>query len=209
MTSAVGTRREYDVTHLTHVLRRGLVLGLFTSVIVVLLSFITRYTAPPIETVLGGIVLLAGFVGVTALPGTWTGARTIEGIAGAAGIGLLATVVFMLVDVALLQPLGMWTNRWREIGGGSNWWYHPVWWMAGTLLPWLGALILANRAARGRAATVLGVMLPVLVIAVLCAVIGILLRFPGANWNLSTFGIAFLPGLIIAAVLSAVGRARP
>ena len=209
MTSAVDTRREYDVTHLRHVLRRGLVLGLFTSVIVVLMSFITRYTAPPVETVLGGLVLLVGLAGVIALPGIWTGARTIEGIAGAAGIGLFATVVFMLVDVALLQPLGMWTNRWREIGGGSNWWYHPVWWMAGTLLPWLGAMILANRAARGRSASVIGIMLPVLLAAAVLAVLGVLLGFPGACWNLSTFGIAFLPGLILAAFLSAAGRARP
>lgn len=209
MTSAVDTRREYDVTHLRHVLRRGLVLGLFTSVIVVLMSFITRYTAPPVETVLGGLVLLVGLAGVIALPGIWTGARTIEGIAGAAGIGLFATVVFMLVDVALLQPLGMWTNRWREIGGGSNWWYHPVWWMAGTLLPWLGAMILANRAARGRSASVIGIMLPVLLAAAVLAVLGVLLGFPGAGWNLSTFGIAFLPGLILAAFLSAAGRARP
>ncbi len=209
MTSAVETRREYDVTHLRHVLRRGLVLGLFTSVIVVLMSFITRYTAPPVETVLGGLVLLVGLAGVIALPGIWTGARTIEGIAGAAGIGLFATVVFMLVDVALLQPLGMWTNRWREIGGGSNWWYHPVWWMAGTLLPWLGAMILANRAARGRSASVIGIMLPVLLAAAVLAVLGVLLGFPGAGWNLSTFGIAFLPGLILAAFLSAAGRARP
>jgi hypothetical protein len=209
MTSAVDTRREYDATHLPHVLRRGLALGLFTSVVVVLLSFITRFTAPPIETLLGGIVLLVGLVGVTALPGRWTGARTIEGVAGAAGIGLLATVVFMLVDVALLQPLGMWTNRWREIGGGSNWWYHPVWWMAGTLLPWLGALILANRAARGRSASFAGVMLPVLMAAVACAVVAVLVKFPGAGWNLSTFGVAFLPGLIIAAFLSAMGRVRP
>lgn len=209
MTSAVHGRQEYDVTHLTHVLRRGLVLGLFTSIIVVLMSFITRYTAPPIETVLGGIVLLIGLAGVTAMPGMWTGARTIEGIAGAAGIGLFATVVFMLVDVALLQPLGIWTNRWREIGGGSNWWYHPVWWMAGTLLPWLGALILANRAARGRSASVAGVMVPILAAAVVSAVIAILIGFPGAGWNLSTFGVAFLPGLIIAAFLSALGRVRP
>ena len=209
MTSAVDARREYDVTHLTHVLRRGLLLGLFTSVIVVLLSFITRFTAPPIETVLGALVLLVGLLGVTALPGVWTGARTIEGIAGAAGIGLLATVVFMLVDVALLQPLGMWTNRWREVGGGSNWWYHPVWWMAGTLLPWLGALILANRAAHGRSASVAGVMIPVLVAAAACAVVAVLVGFPGADWNLSTFGIAFLPGLIIAAFFSAMGRVRP
>ena len=58
------------------------------------------------------VLLLAGSAGVTLLPGIWTRARTIEGIAGAAGIGLGATVVFLLVDVALLQHIGTYTNRW-------------------------------------------------------------------------------------------------
>src|SRR4029079_11961055 len=86
---------------------------------------------------------------VTLLPGLWTRARTIEGIAGAAGIGLGATVVFLLVDVTVLQNIGTWGNRWREIGGGSDWWYHPVWWMVGTFLPWFGAWMLANQLTRG------------------------------------------------------------
>ena len=37
--------------------------------------------------------------------------------AGAAGIGLAAAGVYLLVDVSLLQPIGTYTNRWREIGG--------------------------------------------------------------------------------------------
>ena len=91
---------------------------------------------------------------VTLLPGLWTRARTIEGIAGAAGIGLGATVVFLLVDVALLQNIGTYTNRWWQIGG-SNWWYHPIWWMVGTFLPWQGAWILANQMERnGRVSAV-------------------------------------------------------
>ena len=134
MGSAVESRGTYDVTALPHVLRRALVLGLITAIVVVLLSFITRLTSGVVETVAGGLVLLAGLTAVTVLPGLWTRARTIEGIAGAAAIGLAATVVFLLIDVALLQPFGIYTNRWREIGGGSNWWYHPVWWMAGTYL---------------------------------------------------------------------------
>ena len=85
------------------------------------------------------------------LPGLWTRARTIEGIAGAAGIGLAAAFVFMVIDVALFQPLGLWTNRWLEIGGGANWWYHPVWWMVGTYLTWMGALVQANQAAKSGA----------------------------------------------------------
>ena len=206
MGTAVESRGTYDVTALPHVLRRALVLGAITAIVVVLLSFITRLTSGMIETVAGGIVLLAGLTAVTVLPGTWTRARTIEGIAGAAAIGLAATVVFLLIDVALLQPFGIYTNRWREIGGGSNWWYHPVWWMVGTFLPWMGGLIMANRAARGRSDSAAGVMIPALVAAVAFGVLANLIHFPLANWSLSTFGIAFLPGLALAAALSALGR---
>jgi hypothetical protein len=206
MGSAVESRGTYDVTALPHVLRRALVLGLITAIVVVLLSFITRLTSGVVETVAGGLVLLAGLTAVTVLPGLWTRARTIEGIAGAAAIGLAATFVFLLIDVALLQPFGIYTNRWREIGGGSNWWYHPVWWMVGTFLPWMGALIMANRAARGRAESAAAVMLTALVAAAAFGVLANLIHFPLANWSLSTFGIAFLPGLALAAALSALGR---
>ena len=209
MSSVAETRRDYDFTALSHVLRRAVVLGLLTAVVVVALAFVTRLMDGVLETVVGGVVLLFGVTAVTVLPGLWTRARTIEGIAGAAGIGLAATVVFLLVDVALLQPLGVYTNRWREIGGGSNWWYHPVWWMVGTFLPWMGALILANRARRGRGDSVGGVMAVALVASLALGALAVVIGFPGAGWNLSTFGVAFLPGLAVAALLSSLGRAAP
>ena len=208
MTSVAESRGEYDVTALSYVLRNALILGVLTAVVVVAMSFITRFTAGVVETVVGGIVLLVGLAAMTVLPGIRTRARTIEGIAGAAGIGLASTVVFLLIDVALLQPLGLYTNRWRAVGGGSNWWYHPIWWMAGTFLAWMGALILANRAARGRSASAAGVMLPALLLAIACGAVAVLIGVPRANWSLSTFGIAFLPGLAIAAAASALGARR-
>lgn len=208
MGTAVESRGEFDVTALRHVLSKAVVLGLFEALIVVLMSFITRFTAPPIETILGAIVLLIGLSVVVVMPGLWTRARTIEGIAGAAGIGLGATVVFMLVDVALLQPAGIYTNRWAEIGGFSNWWYHPVWWMLGTYLPWFGALTLTSRAVRGRSVSIPGVMIPAVICAVVLAIIAVFIRFPGARWSLGTFGVAFIPGLALAEFFTVLGR-RP
>jgi hypothetical protein len=208
MGTAVESRGEFDVTALRHVLSKAVLLGLFEALIVVLMSFITRFTAPPIETILGAIVLLIGLSVVVVMPGLWTRARTIEGIAGAAGIGLGATVVFLLVDVALLQPAGIYTNRWAEIGGFSNWWYHPVWWMLGTYLPWFGALTLASRAVRGKSVSVPGVMIPAVICAVVLAIIGIVIRFPEARWTLGTFGVAFIPGLALAELFTVLGR-RP
>jgi hypothetical protein len=143
---------------------------------------------------------------VSGLPGLWTRARTIEGIAGAAGIGLGATVVFLLIDVALLQPIGTYTNRWREIGGFSNWWYHPVWWMVGTYLPWMGAWILAHQSDHGRPQSILAMMAGALAFTFICGVAAVLIHFPGARWNVPTFGIAFLPGLALATLFSGMRR---
>jgi hypothetical protein len=112
------------------------------------------------------------------------------------------------VDVAILQNIGTYSNRWYEIGGGSNWWYHPVWWMVGTFLPWLGAWIIANQTVRNGQPSPLNGFVMALVAAVVVAVAAILLGVPGADWNLATFGVAFLPGLVLATVLSAMGKRR-
>jgi hypothetical protein len=142
------------------------------------------------------------------LPGLWTRARFIEGIAGAAGIGLAATGVFLLLDVMLLQNIGTYTDRWYAIGGGSNWWYHPVWWMAGTFLPWMGAWILANQTVRDGKPSAGVAFLTVVGLAVLSAVVGILIGVPEARWTLGTFGVAFLPGLALAALVTSIGKRR-
>jgi hypothetical protein len=174
---------------------------------VLLLSLVSRHLSGPLETALLAVLLLLGLAPVTLLPGIWTRARTIEGIAGAAGIGLGAAVVFLLVDVVLLQYIGTYTNRWLQIGG-SNWWYHPIWWMVGTFLPWLGAWILANQLERNGRTSLPAALGTALGFAIVAAIVGILIGFPGADWNLPTFALAFLPGLALATALSALGTRR-
>lgn len=207
MGSTVRAESAYDTTDLPHVVRCAVRLAVFEAVIVVALSFITRFLSGPVEFALGALVLVAGITVVTFLPGRWTNARTIEGIAGAAGIGLTAAVVFLVIDVSVLQPLGMYTNRWRQIGGGSNWWYHPVWWMVGTFLPWMGAQALASQAHKtGRASVPAGLAMA-LAATLVCWVLGVVLHVPGAGWSLGSFGVAWLPGVMVAAILGAL-RAR-
>ena len=41
-----------------------------------------------------------------------------------------------------------------------------------------------------------------------CAVVAVLIHFPGAGWNLGTFGVAFLPGLALATLASGMGAKR-
>ncbi len=208
MSSTAEVKGEYDLTRVPMIVQGAVKLGLLESIAVLLFALASRFLSGILELVVCGIILIAGIAAVTMLPGIWTRARTIEGIAGAAGIGLAATGVFLLIDVTLLQNIGTYTNRWYEIGGGSNWWYHPVWWMVGTFLPWLGAWILANQTSRQ------GQPLPLLAFgtaaaaALVLGAVAVLAGFPGAHWSLATFGLAFLPGLVLATVLSAMGKRR-
>lgn len=206
MASAVELSQEHDRTDVPHIVRCGIQLGLLESALVLVCSLVMRFLSGPAETVVLAIVLVIGLALVSGLPGLWTRARTIEGIAGAAGIGLAAAGIYLLVDVALLQPIGTYTNRWREIGGFSNWWYHPVWWMVGTYLPWMGAWTLAHQADRGQHPSLVAMMTGALACTAVVGVAAVLVHFPGAGWSLPTFGVAFLPGLGLATLLSGMGR---
>ncbi len=141
-----------DQTDIPLIVRASIKLGLIQTVIIVLMAIVSRGTEGPLEAAGLAGLLLVGLAVSVGLPGIWTNARTIEGIAGAAGIGLAASAVFLVIDAGLLQPLGLWTNRWREIGGGSNWWYHPIWWMVDAFLGWMGAWVLAPPGGAGPAA---------------------------------------------------------
>jgi len=124
------------------------------------------------------------------------------------GIRPISASSFLVFDVALFQPFGLYTNRWLEIGGGSNWWYHPIWWMLGTYLPWLGAWILACQAARGGQPSLVGGLGVVLAATVVCMAVGVVLHVPGAGWNVGTYGVAFIPGFAIATAFSVIGARR-
>jgi hypothetical protein len=208
MTSMVQVKGEYDATDVPSIVLGSIKLGLLETVLVLLFSLASRFLDGVVETIVGALIVVVGLAAVTMLPGLWTRARTIEGIAGAAGIGLGAAAVFLLIDVMLLQNIGTYSNRWHAIGGGSNWWYHPVWWMVGSFLPWMGAWILANQTERnGQPAATKGLVVA-LVLTVIVAIAAVLLGFPGARWTLGTFAVAFLPGLVVATIVSAMGKPR-
>ena len=207
MSTAVRAQSGFDQTDAGFLVRGSLRLGIVESVIVLAFALVARFLGGTPGLALEAILLIAGLAAVTVLPGLWTRARTIEGIAGAATIGFFATVVFMLVDVSFFQTFHLYTHRWLAIGGGANWWYHPVWWMAGTFMPWLGAWMLANQSARGGTPSASVVLIASFGAAVLLAIVAILTGFPGAQWGIGTFGVAFLPGLTLATVISVL-RAR-
>ncbi len=210
MTSAMTLDARHDRTHLPHVLRAGTILGAVQTLLIILFAFLQPRLSGPIELIVLGPIFVVGVAATIVLPGRWTEARTIEGIAGAAGLGLWATVIFLVVDsiAQTFLPGGLFTNRWREIGGGSNWWYHPVWWMVCTYLAGLGAWVRANQAARhgepSPAALVVGTLVLSAVVMTLAAILG----FPGARFGLGTFAVSILPGLALMTVISGLGVPR-
>ena len=207
MTAAVATSSA-DHTELPHVLRSGVQLGILQAVLIGAFGLLQPRLTGSLELIGLGAILIVGIAATIALPGSWTNARTIEGIAGAAGIGLCAAVVYLLVDVAILQPIGVYTSRWLAIGGGSNWWYHPVWWMAGTYLPWMGAWVLANQAAKSGAPNPVALVGGTVVVAAVLMAAAATFKVPGASFGLGTFGVAVLPAMAIQVLVSSFGARR-
>lgn len=212
MSSAVHPTTASGQTDLPYVVRSGVKLALIQTGLIVAIGLISRFLDGPVEAGLLALLIGAGAVLTAFFPGIWVGAREIDGISSAAGIGLIATGVFLVFDVIFLQgnllPFSLYTHRWLAIGGGSNWWYHPVWWMVGCYMPWLGAWILANQAAKRGAPNLVSAAVLVLVLTLVVGAVAAVAHFPGAAFNVPTFGIAFLPALALATIVTGVGARR-
>ncbi len=147
--SATAARVQSDRSDFRTVTVGGAKLGAATAVAVVLYLATSRLGAGGARGGLEALIVLAAGVAVTFLPAQWTAARTTEGIAGAAALGLVGTLVFSAIDIAVLRPFKAYPWTWDAIGGGSTWWYLSIWWMLGTFAAWAGAIITAAQAARG------------------------------------------------------------
>lgn len=195
-TSAVAVTDRSDFrTVLVSGTKTGVVTGGAVVAYLVLVRFLPA--GIPRDAMTSLLVLAAGVL-VSLLPGAWAAARNTEGIAGAAAIGLWGTVVFMAIDIVLLRPFKAYPWTWDAIGGGSSWWYLPIWWMLGTFLAWMGGMLTAGRHARGQA-TLAQIALPIVVGAVGLAVAGKLLGCPvrlpvlaGGGYTLSLTALALV-----------------
>ena len=188
-----------DRSDFRNVIVSGTKVGVATGVAVVAYLAVTRFVPPGmLRDLVSSVVVLAIAVVVSLLPGQWAVARSTEGVAGAAAIGLWGTVVFMAIDIVLLRPFKAYPWTWDAIGGGSSWWYLPIWWMLGTFVAWMGGLLTAGRNTRGPVA--MGqIALSVLVGAVALAVAGRLAGCPvgfpvlvGAGYTVSLTVLALL-----------------
>ncbi len=133
----------------------GAKLGVLTAMAVVAFALLSRVMHGTIETIVQSLMVLAGGLLASFLPAVWVRPRSTDTIAWAALVGLLGALVFTAIDTVLLRPLGTYHWSWDEVGGGSGFWYIPVWWMGSALLAWLGAWIVATVAgARERVSLV-------------------------------------------------------
>jgi len=197
MTSTTVDRSEFR-----HVLLSGTIVGVVTAVLVILYLVVSRLLSPGITTsLLQTILVLAGGVAAAFLPGFFAASRTTQGVASAAAIGLWGTIVFMAIDIVVLRPMnhvvGTYPWTWDAVGGGSTWWYLPIWWMLGTFLAWMGGLVTAGRAARGGDVAIGALALPVVIGAAAVGLVATLARLPvylpvaaGAGFALVLTGFA-------------------
>jgi hypothetical protein len=155
-TSAATDRSEFR-----HILLSGTIVGAATAVAVILFLAVSRVLSPGLVTsLLLMVIVLAGGVAAAFLPGFFAASRTVQGVASAAGIGLWGTIAFMAIDIILLRPFRAFPWTWDAIGGGSTWWYLPVWWMLGTFVAWMGAIVTAGRAVRGGDVSIRSLAIP-------------------------------------------------
>jgi hypothetical protein len=152
-----------DRSEFRHILLSGTIVGAVTGAAVVLFLLVSRSGLLPagiVSSFLLMLIVLAAGVAAAFLPGFFATSRTVQGVASAAAIGLWGTIVFMAIDIILLRPFHAFPWTWDAIGGGSTWWYLPIWWMLGTFVAWMGAIVTAGRAARGGDTSIRSLAIP-------------------------------------------------
>ena len=169
----------------------GTQLGLLVGAAVILFLVVTRQVPGALpRRALETLIVLAAGAGASFLPAHWSAARHGEGIAGAAAMGLWGTVVFSAVDIVLLRPFKAYPWTWDAIGGGSTWWYLPVWWMLGTFLAWMGGIVTASQATLGRSA--LPAIAGAVIVAAIARLAGLGVSLPAAAGGAFTIVLAAL-----------------
>src|SRR5258708_20089663 len=94
-----------DRSDFRNVTASGARLGAFTGAVVVVFLVVSRLLSPgAARDVVQALVVLVAAPLVSLLPARWTAARSIEGIAGAAAVGLVGPVVFSPPDLLFLPP---------------------------------------------------------------------------------------------------------
>jgi hypothetical protein len=114
---------------------------------------------------------------------------------------LLGSLAFTVIDTILLRPIDLYHWKWDALGGGSGFWYIPVWWMGAAFLAWLGAWIVANGSKNSDAsiAPTAGIT------AGMAVAVAVALMLTGiVPFHSASVALAFTIGLILHVPLSVV-----
>jgi hypothetical protein len=195
-----------DRSEVRVILLGGIRLGILTTVGVVAFALLSRALSGPVEVVVQGLLLMLGGVVFSFLPSLSIRPRTVDGIAWAAMVGLLGALVFTVLDTAMLRPANLYHWSWDEIGGGSGFWYIPVWWMGSAVLAWLGAWIVAIGARGGREPIPLVIGLLTAGLAVVLFGLGVAVRL--LPFQTASVALAFAVGLVLHVALAAATARR-
>ena len=134
MTSAVESIT--DRADVRTIVGGGAILGALTAVGVAVFALSSRPLAGTAEVAVQSALILVGAGVFCFLPAHWVRPTSVDGIAWAALLGLMGALFFTVADSVLLRPLGIYHWTWDAIGGGSGFWYIPVWWMGAAGLAW-------------------------------------------------------------------------
>ena len=182
----------------------GVKLGIATVIGVAVFALVSRALAGSAEVVVQSVLVLVGGAVFAYAPAYWLRPRGVDAIAYAALVGLLGSVVFTVVDTAVLRPVHLYSWTWDAIGGGSGFWYVPVWWMGSCFLAWLGAWVYSIRTARNGSALSAAAQTVGIAVVLMAVATGTgLLPFHAA-----VAALAFSVGLVLHVPLAAVLRNR-
>lgn len=183
------------------IVRAGVQVGVVTAVGVAVFALLSRGMAGTPETLVQSIMVLTGAAVFSYFPSMLLRPRDADSIAWVTLIGLLGALVFTIIDTVIFRPMNLYHWTWDAIGGGSGFWYIPVWWMGSAFLAWLGAWVVAisSREADGQVPAIAGQTVGIGV------VLGAILMATGlVPFHSAGFALAFAIGLVLHVPLAGV-----
>ena len=185
----------------------GAKLGVATAAGVVVFALLSRPVADSAEVIIQSILILAGGAVFSYVPAMWVRPRSIDGIGWTAFLGLLGALVFTVIDTAVLRPVDLYHWTWDEIGGGSGFWYIPLWWIGSATLAWLGAMVV-NHTARKAPGDVNVLPLALRTVTISVVLFAILVGTGVVPFHSAGLALAFTVALVLHVPISALMNRR-
>lgn len=200
--TAVAEVQDVDRSDYKIIVGSGFKFGVVMAVGVVVFALLSRRMEGVTELVVQSVLILIGGVVFSFGPALVIRSRSMDGMAWAMLLSLMGGLFFAVIDTIALRPFDLYHWTWDAIGGGSGFWYIPVWWMLTVYLAGLGAILVKNKSEGEK-----NVELPALVMrtgilsVVFFAVIALTNVLPMSS---AVVGLSFALGLTLDSIISAI-----